>query len=151
MIVTMTHDSAAGSRPLDLLEADRVTLSERVRLPGWLVPVLGVLVGAWVGSPALTGAGDTSTWFSLYVVGVVLIVGATRASGVRLKTVGARGWVAVGLVLAAVLVFYSVSLALESLGLVWWVVVPALLAAVGAVVAVRVIDASRRDVVRRGR
>lgn len=147
----MNTDHATGAHPLDLLAADEAVLRGRVRLPGWLAPALGVLTGVWVGSPAFTGAGDASTWFPLYVVGVVLIVGATRASGVRLKAVGVRGRVAFGLALATVLVFYSVSLALVSLGLAWWVLVPALLAAVCMVVAVRVIDASRQGVLRHGR
>ncbi|QGU03338.1 hypothetical protein [Corynebacterium comes] len=147
----MTHDRAAGSRSLELLEADRLALSERARMPSWLALTLGVLAGVWGGSPLFTGSDHTSVWFSLYVVGLVLVFGATRATGVRLRAVGARGWVAFGILVFVVLALYSVSLALNSLGLVGWVLLPALLAAVCTVAAVRVVDASRRSVLRRDR
>ncbi|WP_127127592.1 hypothetical protein [Georgenia sp. SYP-B2076] len=146
----MKTDYGADSHPFDTLAADRAALSERARMPSWLSPALGLITGAWVASPALFGRSDDSFGLFLYVAALVLVLGATRATGVRLHSVGARGRIAFGVLVPAGLLLYSASLALVSLELTWWSLVPSLLMAAVTFGAVRMIDHSRRSKLQSG-
>jgi uncharacterized membrane protein YoaT (DUF817 family) len=136
-------DSPADS-PLSTLDADRVALAGRARMPSWLAPALGVVMSAWVATSYTARSGGAGSWYFLFLVAVALVVVAVRSTGVRVRTLGARAWFGYLGLIAVGLLLYSVALALYSVDLRWWVTVPAALAFGATVVMVRSIDHSAR-------
>lgn len=129
---------------LSTIEADRAALDQRARQPAWLAPALGAVTATWVATGDIARSGGTSPWFLLFVVAMALVLVATRSTGVKLKSIGTRGWVAYVALVAVGLLLYSAGLALFSLDLDWWVAVPAMLMFGATVATVRVVDASAR-------
>ncbi|MBO3090042.1 hypothetical protein [Cellulomonas dongxiuzhuiae] len=137
--------------PLTALDADRAALARRARRPAWLAPALGAVTATWVTTSLTPRPDGTSPSFFLFVVAMLLVLTATRSTGVRLRTVGARGWAAyLGLVVVGLLL-YSTALALVSLGLDWWVAVPTVLMFGATVAGVRAVDDAGRRALHRGR
>jgi hypothetical protein len=138
------HAAPAPADLLSVLDADRTALGVRARRPAWLAPALGAVTAAWITTSQTARSDSPSPWFFLFFVAMILVLVATRSTGVRLKGIGARGWVAYLALVVTGLLLYSTALALFSLRLDWWVAVPAVLMFVATVATVRVIDASAR-------
>lgn len=138
------HTVPAPNDLLSALDADRTALGRRARRPAWLAPALGAVAAAWITTSHTARSDSPSPWFFLFLAAMMLVLVATRSTGVRLKGIGAGGWVAYLALVATGLLLYSTALALVSLRLDWWVAVPAVLMFVATVATVRVVDASAR-------
>jgi hypothetical protein len=111
---------------LDELQADRQRLARHAEAPRWLAPGFGLLAGLYVAAPALPGEPRSGGFVTMaIIIGVLLVYLSSRATGVRFSRFGLAGWAAFSGAVVGGLIFFSVSLGLVSLGLHWWVIVPA--------------------------
>jgi hypothetical protein len=120
------NEPRAAADLLDELQADRQRLARRAEAPRWLAPAFGLLAGLYVAAPALPGDPRSGVFVTMGIIlGIVLVFLSSRATGVKFSNLGLQGWAAFTGAVAGGLLFFSVSLGLVSLGLHWWVIVPA--------------------------
>lgn len=122
-------DAAANLR---LLNEDRSTLAEAVRVPKVLLAAYGG-VAAWSVAAAATANPGTdyepsgSAWLALVAVLIITHL-VQRETGVKFRKMGTRAVAAVMGIMVGCLVLFSVSLALVSLGAAWAVAATSLAA-----------------------
>lgn len=135
-------DAAAAREALAQLQVDGSRLAGQIVTPWWYHPVLGVIVAAFAGSPALSGT--ASIW--IVAIGIVLLPVLTITYGRRygVSTTQPAGPRSKRLLLAmlTVLILAMVSsLAIKLLAMsAWWGIVPAVLAFFATVVLGRRYD-----------
>jgi hypothetical protein len=139
------NESRAAAELLDELQADRERLARRSEAPRWLAPGFGLLAGLYVAGPALPGEPRSGGFVTTaIIVGIVMVFLSSRATGVKFSRFGPRAWVAFAGAVLGGLFFFSVSLGLVSLGLHWWVIVPAAATFALVVWLTRVMSSSMR-------
>jgi hypothetical protein len=127
------QDSSVATPPhsalLAELDADRAQLGERIRAPRWLAPAFGGIAALQVASAAIADTTLTSVFGgALTAAGIVFALLYFRSTGVRVSAMAPQGWIFLVAALGITLTLFSVALGLESFGLLWWIVVPALAA-----------------------
>ncbi|MGO1973820.1 MAG: hypothetical protein ACTH2Q_12775 [Propionibacteriaceae bacterium] len=145
-------DRDEAAQALAGLDADRSAVAARAATPGWLLPLISLVVAGFVAAPALPGGGARGGGFAFAAVALVVLVWLyQRQAGVKSSRLGLAGW---QLYLAAVVVallMFSVSLGLVSFGLNVWVVLPALVAGAATWLFGRGVEMSVRSEIRDGR
>lgn len=126
-----SHDEAKNA--LTELSADRNRLTAGISVPWMLLAAFGAVAAGWVGSAATASPGEnyqpalTPLCLGLAIALVILYL-LQRETGIKFRSLGSRGNVAmVGIVLSCMTLF-SVSLGLVSVGWQWAVIIPAVLA-----------------------
>jgi hypothetical protein len=144
----MTPPSEHPRTLLAEMHRDRAALSERAKLPRWFSLAVGLVLAGWVASPAVN-AGRSSMAYVFAVVAVLLLISAARRStGVRYAGLGRRGWFVGTALLVCALGLYSISLALVSLNLSWWVIAPSLVMFSAGWVGVHAMNEAAREELR---
>lgn len=135
----MTTDKSSD-QILDVLEDDGNRLRDRIAMPAWLAPTVGLLVAAWTASPAV-GPRNTDAAYLFSAGGVLLALYlAARAAGVRYGRPTARAYVILATASVTVLALYSSSLGLVSLDLHRWVLLPVSISAVTGHLVTRLVE-----------
>lgn len=133
---TPRSDDAAAS--LEQLRADRENLDRRTQAPAWLAPALALVGTGYVASPALTSEGSSAPAYAMGLIAVVVLLEvARRQTGRKDHGPTLRQWPLLGLLLLVVLLMFSISLGLVSLGHAAWVVLPALVAGISLFLGIR--------------
>lgn len=139
----MEPRQADAAATLAQLERDRDRLVSTTRTPWWVPTAIGLIVGLWVGSPALASARVS---YGTAVVAVVLVLAfARRQTGVQASARGPRVWALGALWLLVTLLAYSVSLGLAAADMPVWIAVPAAIAGAVTYLHVRLIDRWARE------
>lgn len=147
-----THPSGARAQALlHDLSSDRAALADRLQAPRWLYPLIGLIAAGYVASPAIPLDGSVILGI-LLAASLVLVLSHRRLSGVRPSRAGTRG---PGLIVNLVggvllLVLISTSFGLVSLLSPWWVLAPALVGFIAALILGRWFDLRYRENMRRG-
>ena len=122
----MESNRESASELLSALDNDREKLTARAITPWWIPVGFGVLGAAYVATPALPEGGPRNFVLVAAILLTMAMIGAyRRVTGVRASVVGVRAWIVAGLAVASTWVLISVSYALVSFELYWWVIAPA--------------------------
>lgn len=131
---------------LGAVAQDSARLADQIVTPWWYHPVLGVIVGVFVGAQALPGAWSV-IMIALGIIAIpVLTVTYSRRYGVAIsKPAGPRSRRLLLLALAVLLISMASSLAFKLVGLEqWWALVPATIACVATIILGRCYDDALR-------
>lgn len=126
-----SHNEAKNA--LTELSADRDRLATSIGIPWTLFAGFGAVAAGWVGSAATASPGEnyqpalTPIWLSLAVALVILYL-LQRETGIKFRSLGSRGNVAMAGMLLSCLTLFSVALGLVSVGSQWAVFIAAVLA-----------------------
>ena len=120
---TSSDQSTSAARLLADVDNDRSALIKRMNTPRWVAPAFGAIAAICVATPA---AGDNRSGNStlLIIVAIMVVYLYHRVTGVKLANIGWVAWLIYAATLVACLVLLSVSFALVSLDLDWWVIAP---------------------------
>ena len=135
-----SHDEAKNA--LTELSADRDRLAAGIGVPWTLLAGFGAVAASWVGSAPSAWVGSaanastransesassTPLWLGLAVALVVLYL-LQRETGIKFRSLGSRGNLAMAGIVISCLTLFSVALGLVSFGWLWAVIIPAVLA-----------------------
>ncbi|MFC4223426.1 hypothetical protein [Lysinibacter cavernae] len=130
-----TNPSPQSNQPIDSQEllqelaADRGRLASHAMAPRWLAPAFGFIAAAYAAGPALPGEYTSNSILILGLLGVIaLLTTAQRSTGVKLSEFSMTEWLLFTTAFLGTLGLFSVSLALVSLNLNWWVMASTLCA-----------------------
>lgn len=148
----MESNRENASELLGALETDREALAARATTPWWIPVGFGLVGAAYVAIPSFPENG-TRNFVLIAAVAASLALGIAyrRAIGIRARGVGARAWVMLVLVVLSLFVLIGVAFGLASLGLQWWIVLPALVAAAITASMSILVTTSARERMTRGR
>lgn len=112
---------------LEALAVDRSVLAERVWTPWWYHPTLGLIVAAFVGSPAVHDPAAHSMLVTAGCVALVfLMLGYKRVTGLSVsRAAGPRSRARIVIVMVVVAVLFLTSLVLVATGNEPWVLATA--------------------------
>jgi hypothetical protein len=121
------HHGSEAQRALEGLDVDRAMLAERIATPWSVHALLAMLAAVFVALPAIGSDRSRNTMFVVvFVVMLAVFAGAERRSRVRRGRPGAPAIALAAGLVVAILVLFSVSLALAASLSAWWVALPAL-------------------------
>lgn len=123
---TVRPSSMQAQQILQDLESDRATLAERLAAPGWLYPLVAMIVAGYVATPAVRSSEPRNAVVGGLIVGtIVVLIAYQRLSGVRVGRIRVRAGAVLTALLVVTLVLLSTSYGLVASLSAWWVLAPA--------------------------
>jgi hypothetical protein len=123
---TARPSSIQAQRLLHELESDRAALAERLAAPGWLYPLVALIVAGYVATPAVRSSEPRNAVVGGLIVGtIVVLIAYQRLSGVRVGRIRVRAGAVLTALLVVTLVLLSTSYGLVASLSAWWVLAPA--------------------------
>jgi hypothetical protein len=108
------------------LQSDRRKLAHRQLVPAWFHTAVGTVAALYVIAPALPDSNKNTGYVFALIATLVLVYLAQRETGIKVSGGGAKGFLILLSIFVAVTAGYIVTLALASLHLNWWSVLPAI-------------------------